>query len=77
MHLRNSALHIDLRHPVLAGLQVLRRRERRDLAGLLVVERPSVTRSRITGKVRSGVVVTVSDSSKVDIRVMHISHGRR
>ena len=34
-----GALHVDLRHPVLAGLQILRRRERRDLAGLLVVER--------------------------------------
>ena len=35
-----------------------------------------MTRSRITGKVRSGVTVTVSSSPKVDIRVMHISRGR-
>ena len=30
----------------------------------------------MTGNVRSGVTVTVSSSSKVDIRVMHISRGR-
>ena len=35
-----------------------------------------MTRSRITGKVRSGVTVTVSSSSNVDIRVMHSSRGR-
>ncbi|SKT96001.1 Uncharacterised protein [Mycobacteroides abscessus subsp. abscessus] len=35
-----------------------------------------MTRSRITGKARSGVTVMVSDSSNVDIRVMHISRGR-
>ena len=34
-----------------------------------------MTRSRITGKVRSGVIVTVSVSSKVDIRVMQPSRG--
>ena len=31
-----------------------------------------MTRSRITGKVRSGVTVIVSSSAKVDIRVMHM-----
>ena len=30
----------------------------------------------MTGKVRSGVTVTVSSSAKVLIRVMHISRGR-
>ncbi|CFS32617.1 Uncharacterised protein [Mycobacterium tuberculosis] len=35
----------------------------------------SVTRSRITGNVRIGVTVTISSSSNVDIRVMHISRG--
>jgi hypothetical protein len=35
----------------------------------------SVTRSRITGKVRSGVMVMVSSGAKVLIRVMHISRG--
>ena len=35
-----------------------------------------MTRSLITGKVRSGVTVTISRSSNVDIRVMHISRGR-
>ena len=34
-----------------------------------------MTRSRMTGKVRSGVTVMVSVGSKVDIRVMHISPG--
>ena len=34
-----------------------------------------MTRSRITGKVRSGVTVTTSSSANVDIRVMHISLG--
>ena len=35
-----------------------------------------MTRSLITGKVRSGVTVIVSSSAKVDIRVMHSSRGR-
>ena len=35
-----------------------------------------MTRSRITGNVRSGVTVMTSVSSNVDIRVMHISRGR-
>ena len=35
-----------------------------------------MTRSRITGKARSGVTVTTSSSVKVLIRVMHISRGR-
>ena len=35
-----------------------------------------MTRSRITGNVRSGVTVTVSSSPNVDMRVMHISRGR-
>ncbi|CQA07840.1 Uncharacterised protein [Mycobacteroides abscessus subsp. abscessus] len=35
-----------------------------------------MTRSRITGKARSGVTVMVSDSSNVDMRVMHIRRGR-
>jgi hypothetical protein len=35
----------------------------------------SVTRSRCTGKVRSGVTVTVAPSSKVDMRVMQSSFG--
>ena len=34
-----------------------------------------MTRSRMTGNVRSGVTVTVSSSAKVLIRVMHISRG--
>jgi hypothetical protein len=53
----------------------LGRRERRDLAGLLVIDETSVTRSRITGNVRIGVTVTTSSSAKVDIQVMHISFG--
>ena len=36
----------------------------------------STTRSLITGKARSGVIVIVSVASNVDIRVMHISRGR-
>ncbi len=35
-----------------------------------------MTRSRITGNVRSGVTVTVSSSANVLMRVMHISRGR-
>lgn len=35
-----------------------------------------MTRSRTTGKARSGVIVTVSSRAKTDIRVMHISRGR-
>ncbi len=35
-----------------------------------------MTRSRITGKVRIGVMVRVSSSPKIDIRVMHASRGR-
>ena len=31
----------------------------------------------MTGNVRSGVIVTVSDSSNVDIRVMQLSRGCR
>jgi hypothetical protein len=36
----------------------------------------SVTRSLITGKVRIGVIVSVSSGSKIDIRVMQESRGR-
>ena len=36
----------------------------------------SVTRSRITGKVRIGVTVIGSSRSKMFMRVMHISRGR-
>jgi hypothetical protein len=36
----------------------------------------SVTRSRITGKLRTGVTVIVSVSSKSESRVMHMSRGR-
>ncbi len=35
-----------------------------------------MTRSRITGNARIGVTVIVSDSSKSESRVMHISRGR-
>ena len=35
-----------------------------------------MTRSRITGKVRIGVTVIVSDSSKSESRVMQSSRGR-
>ena len=35
-----------------------------------------MTRSLITGNVRSGVTVIVSSSVNVDIRVMHSSRGR-
>ena len=35
-----------------------------------------MTRSLITGKVRSGVIVSTSSSVNVDIRVMHASRGR-
>ena len=35
-----------------------------------------MTRSRITGKVRIGVTVMVSSSSKSESRHMHISRGR-
>ena len=35
-----------------------------------------MTRSRITGNVRSGVTVMTSSSLNVDIRVMHTSRGR-
>ena len=35
-----------------------------------------MTRSLITGKVRSGVIVIVSSSANIDIRVMQASRGR-